>query len=296
MADFFKTPSEWHLLPCFKSSITFKYPSSIPAHVQENRSDGNELKADWKKVLISYNWILLIIIPMMITGYVRLQPMDLVPLEQSAESNVLSYYRAQAKAEIIKLYPNLPDSQRDSLADQRLNEILASDQGKVIQDQIKQASDSFKSRLQYESGSSKYAYLGDIDSYYWLRMSRNIIEKGTQCDMIQDGKCYDTYTIAPIPLHKGIEYYPFAILAVFKFLKPFMPDLTLMQASFLTPLAFALLLTIPLFLLLRRLAGNVAGVVGTIMVNVNPFVLTRSLVSDNDIVYVFFQALFLGLL
>jgi glucosamine--fructose-6-phosphate aminotransferase (isomerizing) len=31
------------------------------------------------------------------------------------------------------------------------------------------------------NGTDKQAYLGDLDSYYFLRQARNIIEKGTPC-------------------------------------------------------------------------------------------------------------------
>lgn len=250
---------------------------------------------DWKAAFFDKKWILLILIPLAITVFVRLQPMNLIPMERAAESNVLNYYRSQIQGEIEKNYPNVPSEQRSIITDKRLKELLESKEGEVIAKQIEQNSELLKSRLQYKSGEKTYHYLGDLDSYYWLRMSRNIIEKGTQCDLVENDVCYDTYTRAPLKSRKSIDYYPIVIVAVYRTVRFFDRDLSLMQASFLTPLFFSLLLTIPLFLLLRRLGGNIAAVVGTVMVNVNAMFLTRSLGSDSDIVNVFFQAIFLWL-
>jgi dolichyl-phosphooligosaccharide-protein glycotransferase len=252
-------------------------------------------KIDWKKFFLNNAWILLILIPLVITLMVRLEPMKLVPMENSVENTVTDYYRSHMKNEIISKYPNLPDDEINALVDKNFDDFMKSVDKKTLEEQIKTNSDALKSRLQYESGSKTYVYLGDIDSYYWLRMSRNIVEKGTQCDVIKEGTCYDSYTVAPNLKSKEIDYYPIAIVWVYSILKMFNPDMSLMQASFLTPLVFSLLLTIPLFLLLRRIGGNLIAVVGTVLVNVNPYVLTRSLGSDSDIVNIFFQAIFLWL-
>ncbi|MBN1157068.1 hypothetical protein JXA85_05595 [Candidatus Woesearchaeota archaeon] len=241
-----------------------------------------------------YSWLLLLLIPLIITINIRLQPMRLVPLENAAESNVMNFYRSQIADEVNRQYPDLPDAQRSSLADSKFNEFVAANRAN-IDSQVMQTAESMKSRVQYESGSKKYVYLGDIDSYYWLRFARSIVERGTECDLTIDGKCYDAYTTAPNPIPLPKYYYSTAIVVVYGIIRIFNPDLSLMQASFLTPLAFSLLLTIPLFLLLRRIGGNTAAVIGTVLVNVNSHVLSRSLGSDNDIVNVFFQAVFIWL-
>ncbi|HZX44933.1 MAG TPA: STT3 domain-containing protein [Candidatus Nanoarchaeia archaeon] len=247
-----------------------------------------------KEKLLSKSWILLLLIPLVITAVVRLEPMKLAPLDGSAQSSVNAYFKEQISLQIANQFPNLPAQERVKLADREYAKFVGENK-QLITDQIKANSEGFKSRLQYTSGDSTYVYLGDIDSYYWLRMSRNIIEKGTQCDDETDGKCYDTYTVAPLKNEKPIDFYPIVIVWVYKFFKIFNKDMSLMQASFLTPLVLSLLLSIPLFLAIRKVAGNIGAVVGTTLVNVNPFVLTRSLGSDSDILNILFQAIFLWL-
>ena len=265
------------------------------AENKENQQSLKKNSIDWKDFIIKKSWILLILIPLVITFMVRLEPMKLVPLENSAKSNVFNYYRSMIRVEVDKQLPNLPEDKKGALTEDRFQEFIKSQDKKQIQAVIKQNADAMKSKLQYQSGKNTYVYLGDIDSYYWLRQSRSMIEKGTQCDIIKNGICYDSYTLAPNILEESTYYYPIVIVGVYKFLKIFDSDLSLMQASFLTPLVFALFFTIPLFLLLRKIGGNFAAIIGTVLVNVNPFVLSRSLGSDSDIVNIFFQVFFLWL-
>src|SRR3989338_5665189 len=227
-----------------------------------------------KEKLLSKSWILLLLIPLVITAVVRVEAMKLAPLDGSAQSSVNAYFKEQISLQIANQFPNLPAQERVKLADREYAKFVGENK-QLITDQIKANSEGFKSRLQYTSGDSTYPYLGDIDSYYWLRMSRNIVEKGTQCDKLQDGICYDTYTAAPVPREKIFDMYPVLIVWNYRVLKLFNPNMSLMQASFLTPLILSLLFTIPLFLLLRKLAGNIAAIAGTVLVNVNPYVLSR---------------------
>ena len=45
-----------------------------------------------------------------------------------------------------------------------------------------------KARLQYHGDDGKeYVYLGDLDSYVWLRNARNYLRHRTVCDKISDG-------------------------------------------------------------------------------------------------------------
>ena len=257
---------------------------------------GGAKRFDWKSFLLSKQWVLLLLIPLIITLVVRLEPARLVPLESAAEANVINFYRSQVTQAIAAQYPNLPEETRKAQAEESLKRFLQ-DNREQVQNQIREAANSLKSQLQYQSGKKSYAYIGDIDSYYWLRMARNIVEKGSQCDFIdkENGFCMDSYTTAPKPKGKVYDYYPVVIVGVYSTLRLVNPDLSLMQASFLTPLVLSLILTIPLFLLLRRIGGNTAAVIGTVLVNVNPFVLSRTLGSDSDIVNIFFQAFFLWL-
>ena len=60
-------------------------------------------------------------------------------------------------------------------------------------------SQRLKSELRYGGNDGQeYVYLGDFDSYLWLRHARNYLRTGTTCDAVIDGACRDTYTNAPV--------------------------------------------------------------------------------------------------
>src|SRR3989344_1294262 len=109
-----------------------------------------------KTITTKYGWVLLMLIPIILTIFIRLQPAELVPLENAAESNVYNFYRTQIINEVNSQFPNLPEGQKTSLADQKLAEILKSDQSSVIKQQIDQSAANLKSHLEYTSGKNTY--------------------------------------------------------------------------------------------------------------------------------------------
>jgi len=47
-----------------------------------------------------------------------------------------------------------------------------------LQQQVQQTSAYFKQGFEYTENNHTYTFLGDLDSYYWLRMARNIEAHG----------------------------------------------------------------------------------------------------------------------
>ena len=267
----------------------------------ENTGDAEEITLDYnsaKEFIKKYSTVLLILIPILIVIYLRLQPMYLPVTDDWAHNTVYNYYKNQIASQINQQYPNLPEANKNALIEAEFEKFIQQNQN-ILQQQIEATSQGFKERMMYESGNSKYVYLGDIDSYFWLREARKLLNNGTVCDEIDREKklCYwDTYTRAPlkIPSKLGKEKaspYSLSILYLYKFLKIFNPDITLMQASFYTPLVYAIISAILAFLIGRIIAGNLAGLITSIIISVNPTFLSRTLGSDNDPLTMFFPLL-----
>ncbi|MBW2967889.1 hypothetical protein KY362_05380, partial [Candidatus Woesearchaeota archaeon] len=236
-----------------------------------------------------YGVVFLILIPIILTVFIRLQPAYLPVTDDWARSSVYDFYRNQMASQINQQYPNLPDANKKALLDAEFAKFTEQNQA-MIDQQISATSQGFKDRLMYESGDSKYVYLGDIDSYFWLREVRKLERTGRNCDEIDYEKelCYvDTYTMAPLkspsPLNTGkASPYSYTILYIYRVMKLFNPDTTIMQASFYTPLIYAILSAILAFLVGRAIAGNLAGLVTSVIISVNPIYLSRTMGSDND--------------
>ncbi|MBI2208460.1 hypothetical protein HYU50_03115 [Candidatus Woesearchaeota archaeon] len=239
---------------------------------------------------VKYWSYFLVLIPIFIVIYMRMQSANLTITDDWAATNVYNYYKASIKSQIMQQYPNIPESNLNSLVEQEFGK-FASENKENINQQIKAVSQQLKDNYQYESGSKRYPYMGDIDSYYFLRQARNIVEKSHNCDVIENGICYDTYTLAPLKARLSQTIHPYFIVYLYKIIKPFNPDITLMQAQILVPTVLAVAIAIIVFFMMLRNFNLLAALTTSILVSVNPIFLSRSLGSDTDIYNVFFPVL-----
>ncbi|MFC1704810.1 STT3 domain-containing protein [Nanoarchaeota archaeon] len=260
---------------------------------EEKSSDDEDISIDWKSVssfFVKYRVVLLLLIPLILSIFLRVQSANLPITDDWARNNVYGYYRNQVKAQINQQYPNLPDQNKEVLVEKEFQSFLST-QGSQLDQQIKATSEHFKSRLQNENGVT---YLLAIDPYFWTRHARNIIENGHPGDELRDGKPYDTHMYAPIGrpvppdmFHAYLEAYSY------KFFKAFNKDLDLMKVAFYMPVILATLAIIPAFFIARRLGGNFGGTVAAIIVAIHPAFLTRTAggFSDTDAYNVLFPLL-----
>ncbi|MEM2131480.1 MAG: STT3 domain-containing protein, partial [Candidatus Woesearchaeota archaeon] len=123
------------------------------------------------------------------------------------------------------------------------------------------------------------------------RYARNIVEKGHIEDEKIDGRLIDNRMMAPIGFDVDVNIYPYLIAYLYKIVNFFNKSFTLMQASFYLPMVLSIFAIIIAFLLGKKLSGNFAGFIASILVSVNPTLLSRSLGSDNDIVNLVFPLL-----
>lgn len=144
----------------------------------------------------------------------------------------------------------------------------------------------FRDALRYSGDNGKqYTYLGDQDSYTWVRLARNYLQHGTTCDEIVDGVCRDTQVNAPLGTRQiyGRSLHIVAIAALQRLITIFEPQQPLTATAFWIPVILAALGVFPTFWMATRIAGPVAGIGAALLVALHPFVMQRSIGSDNDI-------------
>lgn len=131
----------------------------------------------------------------------------------------------------------------------------------------------------------QHVYLGDFDSYHWLRMARNYLERGTACDAVVDGRCRDTLATAPLGSRMiyARSVHVLAIVVLHRVLTFFVPGLPLSTSAYLVPVVVGVLGVVPAFLLGRALGGLAGGAVAALLISLNAVYLERSLGSDNDV-------------
>src|SRR3989338_4072460 len=251
----------------------------------------NMLKS--KKVrsfFIKYWPYFLIIIPIIIAIFARYQAIGLTIADDWAADNVNNCFRDQIKSQISQQYPDLPEANLEKITDEQFMK-FAKENKNIIDEQIALNAEQYKDFFQYESGSHSYPYMGDIDSYYWLRQAKNIVEKGYNCDVIEDGVCYDTYTLAPEKARLSKSLHPYSIAFVYKAVKPFNKDFTIMQAQLIVPTIYAIITAVVVYIFALMVRGLLAALVRSVLISVSPIFLTRSIGSDSDIYNIFFPVI-----
>ncbi len=145
------------------------------------------------------------------------------------------------------------------------------------------------SQLTYRAEDGReHVYLGDYDSYLWLRRARQYLRAGTTCDAVASGDCRDLHTLAPVgsSMRYARSIHIAAVVAVHRIATWLEPGWPLPASSMLVPVIVGALGVLPAFALGRRLAGNAGGLVAAIVAGTNPVFLARSIGSDDDVWHV----------
>src|SRR3989338_5059041 len=123
----------------------------------------------------------------------------------------------------------------------------------------------------------------DIDPYYWIRYAQNIVDHGYPGDVLKDGKSFDNHQLAPLGRFVAPNLFHSYALAYFYKIMRFFTDIDIMRSSFyIIPLVSALCVLF-VFLIGRKISGNLGGFFAGLMMAVNGAFLSRSLHPDDDV-------------
>ncbi len=243
-----------------------------------------------------YAWIIMLIlllIPLFTSVYYRAYPFSLPATDDWARSSIEQNIKGELATQLVQQFPNLPSESINNEVNRQYVDFYAANKAQIEQ-QITGTSNYFKSRLQDETGQT---YLLAIDPYLWYGQSRNIINTGGVGDTNIDGVNYETRRngrreyptgLGHIPLTNVIIYHIVNFLgSIFGF------SISILTATFLTPLVISTLAAIPCFFLARRFGGNIAGFFAAMMLSLHPAILSRTVAgfSDNDPYNIFFPML-----
>ncbi|MEM3373884.1 MAG: STT3 domain-containing protein [Candidatus Woesearchaeota archaeon] len=246
-----------------------------------------DISIDFAKFFVflkKYSYLFLLLIPIILSIYLRTMPANLPIAEKWASSSIEQGIKNNILDQLRKQYPNLPTQNLMPLVEEQYKAVY-SQQKDAINNAILQNAEFIR---QYFRDNKGVTYLGDIDSYYWLRYARNIVEKGHIEDEKIDGLLIDNHMLAPLGSTVIVNIYPYVIAYVHKFLSFFNKDITIMQSSFYTPIILSIFTVIIAFLLGRKLSGDLAGLIASVLIAVNPTLLSRTLGSDNDLTNIIF--------
>ena len=256
-------------------------------HVQKDSDD--EISIDFSKIknfftenrLKTLIIIALLLIPIVLTVYIRLQPVYLASTDDMAKNAVTNYYKNNIAQQVNQQYPNLPTTQKQTLVNQQYAEFQKSNKDQITQ-QVQQTSQYFKTGFQYQENNHTYSFIGDLDSYYYLRQARNMVDKGTFCDAVINSTCYDTLMVAPFGVSIGTSMQPFGTFYVYKVLHFLNPVINLMDSAMYLQVIVSAIAAIIAFLIGRRIMNDVAGFFAAMFIVISPVYITRTIGGGHD--------------
>src|SRR3989344_5418857 len=154
---------------------------------------------DW----IKNNYVLfLILIPILLSIFIRIQTAYLPVIDTAAEANIKSYIQASIEQQVNAQYPNLPEANKQALVQQELERIYAGGtidylgQQVPLEQLVEENARQLKEQFQDEYGLT---YLGEIDPWYFYRLTENYLEHGYEGDIELNGRYYDTHQMGGTP-------------------------------------------------------------------------------------------------
>jgi len=247
----------------------------------EESVDFSQVRAFWDKRQTVIVVVALLLVAFFSSVYLRSMTSYLPVTDSWAKSSINSQIRAQISGQVANAYPNLPDANRNEIIDEQLDKFWKENSNQIA-GQKAQLSQFYKSHLKNDDGQT---YLLEMDPWFWMRFTQNILDHGYPGDEIRNGLQYDTYMIAPVgrfmPLDMFNSYFE---SYVYRFINFFDKNADLMSVIFFIPVFLSALCVIPAFFIARRIGGNFAGFVAAFVVAIHPAFLTRTIggFADTD--------------
>lgn len=268
------------------------------AKKREADEDSNEISLDFGKVKNFFSKInpnllilLLILIPLALGVFIRVQTIELHATDEWAKATVYDYYRNLMMNDINQQYPTLPQAKKTELLNTEFEKFVK-EQSAMLEPNIKELSTMFKQEFKDDEGDN---YLPDIDTYYWMRFIENLDQKGHLGDEVINGEQFDNHFLYPFgrTISKGEFFHIYLGYYFYRAVKLFDSGIVPMVAFAYLPVFLFALSVVFIFFITRRIAGNTGGFFAALLFSVVPFLVTKSGVgyADTDIQVVFFPLL-----
>ncbi|MGM5485239.1 MAG: STT3 domain-containing protein [Nanobdellota archaeon] len=244
------------------------------------------IKIDKKKVNVIIT-ILLLLIPLLVSGYLRIQPDQLPLMDKQAEQNVQQFYKGRVQEQVDEKYAYLPPEKKKEMVNEQLSR-LSEQGGERYQKEVERASEQMKSKLRDENGDT---YLLAIDPWMQYQYTKNYLKTGHPGNEMIDGEPVNTLRGGRFAHGDGdsTRFHPWLMAKFHNFINIF-KDTSVMKSVFLFPLIWVTLAVIPAFFIGRRLSNNLGGFISAMIVAVHSAIVSRTVAgfSDTDAHNVFF--------
>ena len=221
-------------------------------------------------------------------------------LPPSVKQNNLKEAEAVVREQVTKqlrVTADLPGTlsveARNKIIDEKAQEVFNSEADRIAVTVAllqKQLDDATLSRYSKE-------YLRESDPYYYLSLTKNILENGTLGPSRKDGTFHNPRRNAPDGTWDSITWHPYLGAAAYRLLRIFDENISLPRAVAYVPVAFTFFMTVGVFFLLSALGVRpLLTWLGATVFLLMPAVILRSNYGwyDTDPYILFFSSVILG--
>jgi hypothetical protein len=206
---------------------------------------------------------------------------------------VLSRIREMITRQVDRQFPDMPAYQKEAVIKKQFDDTLRNDK-----DKVRKAFDDLGLKILEQEGGEKH-YLQESDSYYFLALTQNILDRGAISNEVKGSKYFNNLMLAPLGFWQPNTWHPAIGAAVYKIVKLFKPDADVMYGVGFTPLVL-LPLVVAAFLFACRGMGCSwpAAFTACVFFVLAPIYLKRSTYGwyDDDTYSFLFPILALGFL
>jgi asparagine N-glycosylation enzyme membrane subunit Stt3 len=241
-------------------------------------------------------WLICGIITLAVGIYFRLYPLthNVASDEyEQATMLVLTKVRATITEQVNARFPHMSAEEKQRLIQTQFNALVRKDNAR-----LRQAFNQVGQQFIKETGEKKH-YLQESDSYYFLDLTQNILDRGDVSTKVEGSQYFNDKMLAPVGYWEPQTWHPYIGAWVYKASKAFNPGIDLMTGLGFTPLALFPLVLAAFLMACRGLGcGWPSAFTASMFFILAPIYLQRSTYGwyDNDTYSVLFPVLNLGLL
>lgn len=206
---------------------------------------------------------------------------------------VIAKVRASITSQVLRQYPDLPAEKKELLIKEQFNKTLRENGP-----QMRKAFDDAGQAMLSRSGESKH-YLLASDSYYFLSLTQEILDKGYFGTKTEGSKYFNPLMLAPLGYWQPQTWHPYIGAIAYRIVHYFNPKEDVMYGVGFTSVFLFPLVLAAFFFACRALGcGVFPGFIASVFFVLAPIYLKRSTFAwfDDDAYNVFFPLLICGLL
>ncbi len=226
--------------------------------------------------LLKKYYIVLFLTIVLVSGFFYLtMPKNLGIVDARAEEAVKLELQRVVTAQIDQEWPLLGNEEKVKLANQRLLQVIKSEQTK---DEIRKTAEKYK---RYYKDDQNNIYLFKIDPYLYLRQARNLVEHGNLGTELKDGKQFDSLRLAPQGEFVAPKLLPYAEFYFYKILNSF-SSISLESSAFYLPVFFGMLSIILFFFIAKKLTNSLSAFFASFLFSIHQLFFSGNFAGYTD--------------